>query len=178
MKRIFLLMLTVAAISYSCDQLADFIVNHTFEDSRPVNLPADGPTTYSDEIPLDATDNQDIADNIEHISGYTVNNLKYSISEFLPDTGIVSGTFSFSFENSAGNPVGDMTSISVDNLYALSASEDKVDIPMTQSTKDAVQAEFIASHKIILVVSGTVSEVPASFIVHIFFTIDVKVNPI
>lgn len=177
MKRIYLLMLTVAAISYSCDKLTEFFVTHTFEDSYPVNLPADGPTTFSDEFSFDATDNQDVADNINNLSGYTVSKLEFSISEFLPDTGIVSGTFSFSFKNSAGSPIGDITSLSIDNLFALSASGDKVPIPLTQATIDAVQSEFGATNKVTAIVSGSVSEVPVSFIGHIFLTIEIKINP-
>ena len=177
MKRIYLLMLTVAAISYSCDKLTEFFVTHTFEDSYPVNLPADGPTTFSDEFSFDATDNQDVADNINNLSGYTVSKLEFSISEFLPDTGIVSGTFSFSFKNSAGSPIGNITSLSIDNLFALSASGDKVPIPLTQATIDAVQSEFGATNKVTAIVSGSVSEVPVSFIGHIFLTIEIKINP-
>ena len=178
MKRLILLMLTVAVISFSCDELAEFVLNHTFEITYPIDHPADGPASYSDEFPLDATDNEEVADNVNSISGYTVNDLEYSISGFEPDTGIVSGIFSFSFKNGAGNPIGDVTSLSIDNLFALSASEDKVPIPMTQSTIDAVQDEFIANNKVILVVSDQVSEVPANFMAHVFFKIDIKVDPI
>lgn len=177
MKRLFLLMLTVTAISYSCDKLLDFLINHTFDYSHPVNLPADGPTDYSDEYTFDATDNQEVADNINNVSGYTVNSLKFSISDFEPDTGIVSGTFSFYFKNSAGNQIGDMTSISVDNLFALSASEDKVNIPLTQGTIDAVQNEFASTNKVTIVTSGTVSEVPVDFIATVYLAIGINVSP-
>jgi len=178
MKRLFLLMLTVAAISYSCDKLTEFLVNHTFEDSFPVDLPADGPTTYGEEFSFDATDNQEVADNINSLSGYTVSSLKFSISEFVPDTGIVSGFFSFYFKNSSGSQIGDMTTLSVDNLFALSASGDEVDVPLTQGTIDAVQSEFGSTNKVKAVVSGSVSEVPVNFIVNVFLEIEIKVDPI
>ena len=177
MKRLFLLMLTVAAISYSCDKLLDFLIDHTFDYSHPVNLPADGPTDYSDEYTFDATDNQDVADNINNISGYTVNSLKFSIEDFVPDTGIVSGSFSFYFKNTAGNQIGDVTTKTVDNLFALSASGDKVDIPLTQGTIDAVQNEFGSTNKVTIVVSGTVSEVPVDFIVTVYLAIGINVSP-
>ena len=177
MKRIFLLMLTVAAISYSCDKLTEFFIDHTFEDSYPVDLPANGPTTYSDEFSFDAADNQDVADNINDISGYTVDKLQFSISDFVPDTGIVSGIFSFSFKNIDGDPIGDITSLSVDNLFALSVSGDKVDVPLSQATIDAVQTEFASNNQVTAVVSGSVSEVPVYFIANVFLTIKIKVDP-
>lgn len=176
MKRLLLLMLTVTAISYSCDQLTEFLINHTFEHSFPVDLPADGPTTYSDEHSYDATDNQEVADNVSHLSGYTVSSLKFSISEFEPDTGIVSGIFSFYFKNSDGDQIGDMTNLSVDNLFALSASGDKVDVPLTQETINAVQNEFGLTNKVTAVVSGSVSEVPVHFITNLFLAIEIKVD--
>ena len=124
MKRFILLLLTIAAISYSCDKLADFVITHTFEDSYTVDLPASGPTTFSDEFSFDATDNQEVADNLNSISGYTVSSLKFSISEFTPDTGIVSGTFTFSFKDSNGNPLGNTsTEVSIDNLFMFNVLE-------------------------------------------------------
>ena len=178
MKRFILLMLTVAFISFSCDELAEFIVNHTFDASYPVDLPADGSTTHSEEFSYDATDNQEVADNINSLSGYKVSKLEFSISEFAPDTGIVSGIFSFSFKNSAGNPIGDVTSLSVDNLFALSASGDKVEVPLTEATVNAVQDEFGATNKVTVLVSGNVSEVPVYFMAHIFLEIEIKVDPV
>lgn len=177
MKRLFLIILTVTAISYSCDKLTEFFVNHTFEDSFPVDLPANGPTTFEEEFSFDATDNQEVADNINNLSGYTVSSLKFSISDFVPDTGIVSGIFSFYFLNSSGNQIGDMTSLSVDNLFALSASGDQVDVPLTQGTINAVQDEFGATNKVTAVVTGSVSKVPVFFNAHVFLAIEIKVTP-
>ena len=177
MKRLFLIILTVTAISYSCDKLTEFFVNHTFEDSFPVDLPANGPTTFEEEFSFDATDNQEVADNINNLSGYTVSSLKFSISDFVPDTGIVSGIFSFYFLNSSGNQIGDMTSLSVDNLFALSASGDQVDVPLTQGTINAVQDEFGATNKVTAVVTGSVSKVPVFFNAHVFLALEIKVTP-
>ena len=178
MKRFFLLMLTIATISYSCSELLDFLIDHTFDYSHPVNLPAGGPTDYSDEYTFDATDNQEVADNINNVSGYTVNSLKFSIEDFLPDTGIVSGSFSFYFKNSSGSQIGDVTTIpTIDNLFALSASGDKVDIPLTQGTIDAVQNEFSSTNRVTIVVSGTVSDVPVNFIATVYLAIGINVSP-
>ena len=177
MKRIFLLLITVVAISYSCDKLEEFLIDHTFEESYPVNLTANDPTTFGQEFHYDATDNQEVADNINDLSGYKVNSLKFSVSEFLPDTGIVSGVFSFYFKNSAGNQIGDMTSLSIDNLFALSASGDKVDVPLSPETVTAVQNEFGATNKVTAVFSGSVSDVPVSFIATLFLTIGINVDP-
>ena len=177
MKRLFLIILTVTAISYSCDKLTEFFITHTFEDSFPVDLPANGSTTFGAELSFDATDNQEIADNINSLSGYTVSSFKFSISDFVPDTGIVSGLFSFYFLNSSENQIGDITSLSVDNLFALSASEDQVDIPLSQATINAVQNEFGSTNKVTAVVSGSVSKVPVHFITNIFLAIEIKVTP-
>jgi len=177
MKRLFLLMLTIATISYSCSKLAEFVINHTFDYSFPVDLPADGSTEFNDEVTFDATDNQEVANNINNVSGYTVTSLKFSINDFVPDTGIVEGSFSFYFKNSSGSQIGDMTTVTVDNLFALSASGDKVDIPLSQGTIDAVQNEFGSTNKVTAVISGSVSEVPVNFIATVYLEVGIKVSP-
>ncbi len=176
MKRLFLLILTVAAISYICDKVNDFLISHTFDDTFEVNLPANGPTNFSEEFDFDATENQEVADNINNVSGYKLSSLKFSISEFVPDTGMVEGVFSFYFKNGSGGQIGDMTTVSIDNLFALSASGDKVDIPLTQGTINAVQNELGSTNKVTAVIDGSVSDVPVHFFAHIFLTVEADIK--
>jgi len=176
MKRVFLLTLTIAAL-YSCDKLLDFAINHTFEDSYEVNLPADSDTTYSQSFTFDASDNQEIEDNIDHLNGYSLKSLKLSISDYVGGDD-VDGSFSFSFKNAAGNTIGDgVTTVTLENLAGWSSSGDKTDVPLTQGTIDAVQNELAANNAVTVMIAGSVTEVPVQFTAHVFLEVEVNVSP-
>ena len=176
MKRTFLLILAIAAFSYSCDKVLNFTINHTFEESFDVVLDESADTTFSEMFTIDAADNQEIANNINNISGYTITGLTLSISDYIGgDT--ISGAFLVSFKNSSGNQVGGTIELTVDNLAGFAASGDKADINPGQATVDAIQAELVANNAITIVVDGSVSEVPVSFKAHVFLTVDVGVSP-
>ena len=177
MKRIFLLALTVATISYSCDKVLDFAINHTFEDSYDVNLPADSDTTYSQSFTFDATSNSEIADNLDQLNGYSLKSLKLSISDYEGGDD-VDGSFSFSFKNAAGNTIGDAVStVTLENLAAWSSSGEKTDIPLTQGTIDAVQSELASNNAVTVMITESVTEVPVQFTAHVFLEVEVNVSP-
>jgi len=176
MKRVIILFLSIAAISYSCNDLLKFDINHTFEGATDVNLSENDSPDFDETILIDATSNSDVAENLSRISEYTVNKLEFSISDYVAGNDTVNANIEISF-SSNGSQIGEV--ITSDNipLGQLSASGQKVDVPVSSASITAIQQALIDNNKVTIHFNGSVSEVPVSFTAHFFLTLTIGVSP-
>jgi hypothetical protein len=176
MKRTILLFMTSVAILYSCDKLS-FNIDNTFKVSADVNLDANDDLTYSGNVTIDAASDQEVANNLSNISSYTVNSIDFSISDFELGSDSTTSTFSVSFY-SGGSQIGSTIS-SQDPLPLpqLSASGQKINLPIDAATITAIQNALLSNNQVTIEYEGTVSEVPVKFTVNFFLDVTIGVQP-
>ena len=154
--------MAIAAFAFtSCDKIADienFGVNHTFEHELKLDLKDTDPSQFAADYTVDVTSDEDFADNIKKISGYTVKSLNYRISEY--DGGdATSATANIQFFNEA-DPIGKAIDMGVISFNAMANSGNSIDIPISEDLKVLLQDHLLSENTIRVVVSVEVSDKP------------------
>jgi hypothetical protein len=176
MKRTILLFLTIATLTVSCSKL-NFDIEHIFKVSADVDLNENDDTSYSGEVTIDATSESEIKDNLSKIVNYTLNSIDFSISDFGVGSDTTTSTFSVSFF-SGGSQIGNTISSSDPiQLPQLSASGQKVNLPIDAATIAAIQDALLNDNLVTVDYEGTVSEVPVAFTVNFFLDVKVEIKP-
>jgi hypothetical protein len=175
MKRIALFgMLLIFAASCEEDIL-DFTIDNTFEYEYQVSLDENADTTFTFEQIVDANSNDEISNNANNISAFTLNELRYSISQYQGGSN-VSGVITLTFYDASNTSLGG-SELSISNLMAFASSGESQVLPLANSTINAVQNELLNNRQVKIVADGSVSEVPVEFLSKIFVTVGVTVSP-
>lgn len=176
MKRTFLLILAIAAFSYSCDKL-EFDIANVFQVSAEVDLGPNDDAAYTGSETIDATSNQDVADNLSHISAYTLNSVDFSISDFQVGSDSTTSDFEVSFSSNGSQIGSTLTSQDPLQLAVLSASGQKINLPLDDATITAIQNALLTNNSVTVNYAGSVSEVPVKFKINFFLDLTIGVTP-
>ena len=176
MKKFIALFAIITFVSTSCsDNPLDFTVDHTFDYSFDVNLQGEI-NEFNEEFTFDATENDDVASNLDHINDYKIKKLELQLSDYASELDNVDGSFTVSFKDKDGNPIGDLVTANISNLEALAGSGEKLDIPLNDATQTAVKNELLATNKITVVMDGSVTDTPVAFTAHVYLTVGIDIK--
>lgn len=174
MKKSLLILSAFILVFSSCEQNLEFLINHTFQYDYQVDVPEDT-TAFTYDFLIDVSSNSELSDNIDNISNFTINSLKYSITDYIGGSD-VSGELTFTFYNASDVSLGGSI-LTVSNLQDFAGSGQKQTLDLTQETINAVQSELLNNQQVKISVDGSVSEVPVNFLSHLYLNVDANVAP-
>ena len=145
-------------IAFGCgEDLTQFNINSNLSEEIAVNISEEEQTIeYSASI--DATEDSDILQNLDHIKSYQIEQISFSITDYSgPDTANLTGTLSVGNANQSFS--ADIQSLNI-KLFA----DADYTIALDADQLVALESILLASNKLDISFTGSVSEVPVSFV--------------
>ncbi len=155
---IYLFILLTAFSCSTFEKFDHFGIGNTFEESFEVDIPLSNNMSFLGSVEFAASDDATIQDNIDknNIQEFEVTQISFKINNYVGNSGAV-GNGSFMI-TSNGNIVGDAVQVSNLNFTQLFASEELMELPLTQATYDAIETAYRANETLTIEVSGEIFE--------------------
>ncbi len=148
------ILLTVFSCS-TFEKFDHFGIGNTFEESFEVDIPFSNNMSFLGSVEFAASDDATIQDNIDNIQEFEVTQISLKITNYVGNSGAV-GNGSFMI-TSNGNSVGDAVQVSNLNFTQLFASEELMELPLTQATYNAIETAYRANETLTIEASGEIS---------------------
>jgi len=152
----YLLILPLVIFSCSTFEKFDYFgIGNTFQESFEVDIPFSSNMSFFGSVEFSASDDPTIQDNIDNIQEFEVTQISLKITNYSGNPeAVANGNFMIT---SNGNSVGDAVQISNLNFAQLFASEELMELPLTQATYDAIKTAYLANQTLTIEASGEIS---------------------
>ena len=159
-----------------CDKLLEaFNIDSPFSTNVIINISESDDLIFVDEQEIDLSSNSDFNDNKDKIENFTINSVYYKVVDYVGEPGILgSGTIIFKDGNTQ---LGEAISQSNIDFNALYISGEKVDIPISDATINAIQTTLKDKMKITVSMEGLVTDKPVYADLEVFIVVTAKVSP-
>lgn len=159
-----------------CDKLLEaFNLDAPFSTHVIINVTENDELIFEDEKEIDLSTNSDFNDNKDKIENFTINSIYYKVVDYNGEPGILgSGTIIFKDGNTQLGEAISQTNI---NFSELNGSGEKVNLPISHATINAVQTTLKDKMKITVNMEGLVTAKPVYADLEVFIVVTAKVNP-
>lgn len=175
MKKLTLLVFALTTI-FSCeeldklteelDKLTEFDVTDNFETTVNVSVAEGASTTWSQEITIDLTSNEEIQKNLEYIQNVTVNSISFEINNY---DGAEGGTITEASINVAG------LTISVEDINLNTADDSNLTFSVGTTEQLATIFTYLQNTQTVTAtLTGTLNTTPVSF--DVVFNVDATIT--
>jgi hypothetical protein len=160
----------------NCDKIAEALnLEAPFSTNFIINVTENDELLYMSEELIDLSSNQDFEDNKDKLDNFVLTEMYYEVVDYTGEPGIL-GSGSTTFYNGSSQ-VGDAITQSDVDFYSLLESGEKVNLPITDATKNAVQNTLQNEMKITIKIEGLVTDKPVYINLKVTLKISAKVNP-
>lgn len=166
MKKLTLLFGLMLVILTSCDKFKEQDFDATLIKNFNVTIDENtGDASFTADEVMNLLDNEGLESVQESIKKYSVRKISYKVWEYTGAEDILM-TGSIDLRTANGQPLYSHALNDI-NLKDLNEQEDHNSLPFTQEQKDEIAAEMLNGNNIGIRASGTISEVPATFILQV-----------
>ncbi len=159
MKKLnFIYLLILPLVIFSCstfDKFDYFGIGNTFQESFIVDIPYNNNMSFFGSVEFAASDDATIADNINNIQEFEVTQISLKITNYSGNPEAV-GNGSFMVTSNDSN-IGDAVQVENLNFAQLFASEELMELPLTQATYDAIKIAYLANQTLTVEASGDIT---------------------
>ncbi len=160
MKKLnFIYLLILPLVIFSCnifEKFNYFGIGNTFEESFEVDIPYNEDNmSFFGSVEFAASDDATIEDNINNIQEFEVTQISLKITNYIGNPeAVANGNFMVTSDN---NNVGDAVQVDNLNFAQLFASEELMELPLTQATYDAIETAYRANQTLTVEASGDIT---------------------
>jgi len=161
----------------SCDEVAealDFGIPMTFDHAFVMSISATDDNTFEEVMAVDASGNQEVKDNIDHIAKFDLNKVAFIVTSFTGDDAIVADGM-VQFFNDEGN-IGAPISTGNIAFKALVDSGDETIIAVSNELKSTLEDKLLQDQAFSMRMYGTVSDKPITTNMTMIVEVEAKVK--